>query len=624
MALMPAVIISLTLALYFIVLRYNDADAALLGRGNALARQLAPAAEYGAFSGNIVELHRLAEAASHEPDVTAVSFHDRKGALLASVGKMHFSDNVTALPSGWEGRSKDGDTLFFHTKIQHTAQPFEDPFAQKSDKEGLKLPLGSVTLEMSRIAVLKRKREILFVTILFSLAALAAGTLLAQRLSRDVTEPILALQKTMAQIHDGRLNARVPRHQAGTLRSLEEGINEMAAAIMAGRDHLERRIAEATLELRQKKEEAEHTSLAKSRFLAAASHDLRQPLHALSLFTAELEQQPSSLAQRRLLQQIGSAVDALNEQLNALLDISRLDLGDIIAHPKPLALEPLIERVVAVHAPEAQAKGLRLRYVPTTAWTESDPLLLERMLGNLLANAISYTSKGGIVIGMRHVGTDWQLQVWDSGIGISEEQLPLIFQEFYQVANPERAADKGLGLGLAIVSRLAQILAHPIEVRSLPGHGSVFSILLPRSKPPVPRKGQLEQKNNELFEFDIDVLVFSGACDERASLCNLLEGWGCRAACAADMAEVEESTRCRPDVLICDEERLPAATDFIDRHPDKTQLPILILLGETSRMVAVNTGLTYAQLALPLRPARLRALLQQLLQARKETTLHET
>ena len=615
---MPALIICVALSLYFIALRYNEADAVLLGRGAALSRQLAPAAEYGAFSGNLDELQRLAEAAAREADVTAVTFTDVDGRRLTSVGNTRFHENIRSLPGNWQGASADGNTLYFHTKIQRSVPAFDDPFQPTpSGQQPTPQPLGSVTVEMSRSAVIRTKQEILIVTLMFSLAALVAGILFSRRLSRDVTEPILALQQAVTQIHLGNLDTRVAHHPGQTLHNLEAGINEMAAALHAGRDQLEQRIAEATAELREKKEEAERTSLAKSRFLAAASHDLRQPLHALTLFTDELEQQPHTQPQRSLLKQVHSAVDAMNAQLSALLDISRLDLGDIRARPTAIDLEPLIERAVAVHAPDAQAKGLRLRHAPTRARAFSDPRLLERMLGNLLSNAIRYTQRGGVTIGVRRHGDRLRLEIWDSGIGISAEQIPLIFQEFYQVDNPERDAEKGLGLGLSIVARLGQILDHPVSVNSRPGRGSVFSIVLPRAAAEPQAQDTAadalpEAPRGNGFGFDVDVLVLGDAIEESDRLCELLENWGCRTTCATSIGAFEERGAERPDVLIFDAGRLAAMSHFVERYPTP---PILIMLGESAAgPAAAEDRPPCPQLGLPLRPARLRALLQRLLQ----------
>ncbi len=620
---MPALIISVALSLYFIVLRHNEADTVLISRGATLTRQLAPAAEYGAFSGNLDELKRLAEAVAREADVTAVTFHDADGHNLVSVGNSRFREQITTLPSNWLGRSEDNGTLFFHNKIQRGNPTFDDPFQPDfTTPQPTNRTLGSVTVELSRSNVIRTKREILIVTTLFSLTALAAGILFSRRLSRDVTEPILALQQTVMQIHLGKLDARVDHHPGQTLRDLEEGINEMAAALQTGRDQLEQRIDEATAELRQKKEEAERMSLAKSRFLAAASHDLRQPLHALTLFTDQLDQQPNTQPQRYLIKQVHTAVEAMNLQLSALLDISRLDLGDIRIEPKGIALEPLIERTIAVHTPGAQAKGLQLRHVPTRARVVTDPRLLERMLGNLLANAIRYTERGGIVIGVRHHGGQLRLEVWDSGIGINPSQLALIFQEFYQVGNPERDATKGLGIGLSIVARLGELLHHPVDVRSIPARGSIFSITLPPELTTAKTQGSVgeiaeEEKSEDAYGFAKEVVLLGTSDDEHTRICQLLENWGCRAVCIGNLDELHDHHISVPDVLIFNAEQCVAVRHFVSSIATP---PILIMLGgvpESSEAAcAAADGLPpYVQLGLPLRPARLRALLQGLLQA---------
>lgn len=621
MAFVPAALIGLTLALYLIVLRYHDADIVLAERGALLARQLASAAEYGAFSGNAAELRRLAESVRHEADVTAVVFQNREGMVLASVGSPTLERSTAFLPDRWQSVSRDGMTLYFNSRIRRTAPEFDDPFvsagapSSRAEADAFQALLGGVTVEMSRASVIASQRETLFVTTSIFLVALLIGTLLGRRLSRDVIEPIVALQKAVTQIHDGNLDVRVPRHRGGALHILEDGVNEMAAALSAERGHLEACIADATRELREQKEDAERTNLAKSRFLAAASHDLRQPLHALALFVAELEHQPNSLPQRRLLKNIGNAVDALNHQFSALLDISRLDLAETAAHPETFALAPLIDRVIAVHAQAARTKGLRLRHVRSQLWTRSDPRLLERMLGNLLSNAIRYTDKGGIVIGVRRSGDSLlRIEVIDSGIGIDGTQVPLIFQEFYQVGNPERDAEKGLGLGLSIVRRMAQMLGHRLEVASRPGHGSTFRIILPRAAslcapalPPEPPASDFPR-----LDFDIDALVFCEAGADRVKLCDLLERWGCSIACADSDAAHDEKIARKPGLVICDPSHAAIAKGFIDSF--QTAPPLLVVLGSLPEDMAGLVPPSHV-FALPLRPARLRALLQQLLHA---------
>lgn len=230
------------------------------------------------------------------------------------------------------------------------------------------------------------------------------------------------------------------------------------------------------LELRKAKEAAERALASKSRFLAAASHDLSQPMQALQMYCAILaERQPEPGVKAK------QCANQLSRQLKALLTLSRLDSGGLTVTRGRIALGEVFDLVAAANRPAAEAKGLRLRVVATGQWCESDPLLLERLLGNLVSNAVRYTERGGVVIGCRRRPGSVRVEVWDSGIGIAEEHQGIIFEELYQLHNPTRRADEGLGLGLAIVDRIARILGLSVSVRSVPGRGSVFAVDLPRS-----------------------------------------------------------------------------------------------------------------------------------------------
>jgi signal transduction histidine kinase len=229
--------------------------------------------------------------------------------------------------------------------------------------------------------------------------------------------------------------------------------------------------------------EAEAANLSKTQFLAAASHDLRQPLHAMGLFAATLSEKVHDAAVRNLVSSINASVEALERLFSALLDISKLDTGAVVPNRAAFALAPLLARLEHEYAPIAAVSGLRLGVVSTRLWTDSDPVLLERILSNLVSNAIRYTVRGGVVIGVRRDGQRIALQVWDSGIGIAPCDRERIFDEFYQIGNTERHSSKGMGLGLAITRRLTDLLGHPISVDSRPGRGSRFSVELPCATP---------------------------------------------------------------------------------------------------------------------------------------------
>lgn len=459
--------------------------------------------------------------------------------------------------------------------------------------------------------------EMLAIALSLAIFALALGALLAHRLARDLAEPAAAIQDALKRLGDGHLDARVTPHAGRTLQGLETGVNAMAASLQAGHARLEDRVAAAADELKQKKEEAEHANTTKSRFLAAASHDLRQPLHALALFAADLEHGASTDTQRRLAGQISTAVGSLGEMLDALLDISRIDIGARAPSLVPLALDPLLQRVVAAHSHSARAKGLTLRRVPTRAWAASDPGLIERMIGNFVSNAVRYTWRGGIVLGVRREGDNLRIEVWDSGIGIPPEHQRLIFQEFFQVANPERDPGKGLGLGLALVDRLAKMLSHPVHLRSLPGRGSVFGLTLPRAAPVAAAEAGRSQ---DVGSFAARVLVLNASTAACESLCRLLASWGCQVTCAQTGAQAAMQLTAPPDLIICEDNRCREAVPFARAMAASGAAPALIMVGDIPAEAEEGmAGVRKMRLAKPLQPAKLRALMRHLLEEARAT-----
>src|SRR2546423_10952797 len=221
----------------------------------------------------------------------------------------------------------------------------------------------------------------------------------------------------------------------------------------------------------------------KAQFLAAASHDLRQPLHALGLFAAALAAKVREPELKSLVDNVNASVDALERLFSAMMDISKLDAGALEPVRCSFPLAPLFARVDAALGEVAATRGLRLRVVATRTWVDSDPLLLERILFNLVSNAVRYTERGGAVLGVRRRGAFLAIDVCDSGIGISATERERIFDEVYQIDAAERHGKQGMGLGLAIIRRLAALLQHEVEVDSAPGRGSRFSILVPRTMP---------------------------------------------------------------------------------------------------------------------------------------------
>jgi signal transduction histidine kinase/CheY-like chemotaxis protein len=370
---------------------------------------------------------------------------------------------------------------------------------------------------------------------------------------------------------------------------------------------------------RAAQQQAERANVAKSQFFAAASHDLRQPLHALGLFAASLRGGTSDPQQAHRVDQILSSVDALESLFDELLDISKLDAGAVKVARSHFRVETLFARLAAVHAPAAARVGLELRFARTAAVVESDAVLLERLVGNLVSNAIRYTERGGVLVGCRRSGTAWAVEVWDTGVGIPGAERERVFDEFYQLNNPERDRRKGLGLGLATVKRIAAVLGHDVELRSRPGRGSVFRVLVPAGEaariPPsvaVPRAEAFDSLAGRV------VAVVEDDAIVREGMRELLREWNCVVVDGASPAEVLRSLSRAPDLIVADY-RLREGRNGIQvvaemRRALGADTPAVLISGDTAAEIfsaAQAAGLVLLQK--PVQPARLRATLSRLI-----------
>jgi signal transduction histidine kinase/CheY-like chemotaxis protein len=285
-------------------------------------------------------------------------------------------------------------------------------------------------------------------------------------------------------------------------------------------------------DLRRQKIVAEDANLAKSRFLASASHDLRQPVHALGLFVGALKQQQLPITATQLVEQIDSAVDAIDKLFIALLDVSRLDAGVVKPDPREVDVRAMLERLAREMAPIADAKGLSLRIHAGPAWVRSDPVLLERVIRNLLSNAIRYTDAGGVLAAVRTAGRkEASIEIWDTGRGIPEAQRELVFQEFYRPETGGHDNAGGLGLGLTIVRRLCGLMGHGLDLRSTEGRGSVFCVRAPVVLAPAPviratASAPHAASGARILVIDDDPVI-------RSAMEALLGAWGYEVATAA-------------------------------------------------------------------------------------------
>lgn len=628
-ALVPAIVVATLLTAVFLYGRVSDLSDAHRQRADALARQVAANAEFGLFTGNRAALQILANAAMREPDVAAVTIIDRDGVVVARAGNPLIL-LPTAPASVVEMQEIDGDERYFVLRPVAESELSVDPlFEGGSDaKPSAAVILGQVALELSRTELQKLERALVLAGLLVTLIGLLFGTVLAVRLSRGVSKPLMELAQAVERVGHGDLAARVEVQRASPLHGLEEGVNRMAARLEQSRDELERRIAEATTELRLKKEEAEQANVAKSRFVAAASHDLRQPMHALGLFVDSLRDEVGSQARaRRLLEGMRSSIDAMTAMFDALLDISRLDAGAIVVNRMDFPVGTVLRQIEAMFTPLALQRGLRFSVVASSVWLRTDPALLGRILQNLVSNAIKHTHSGGVRVGCRRQRGALSIQVWDTGPGIAAEHQQEIFQEFFQLGNPERDRSKGLGLGLAIVDRIARLLDHPVSLRTKLGQGSMFALEVPCG---ARGAGGTEPAQLELVADD-----FAGACvavidDDAASveaMAELLEGWKCvviGADSEGDLLRRVEARGSAPDLLISDYRLRGGRTGLLAvehiRRVLRRQIPAILVTGDTApdRLIEAHaSGLELLHKPVP--AGKLRQLMRILLLRRSAT-----
>jgi signal transduction histidine kinase/CheY-like chemotaxis protein len=368
-------------------------------------------------------------------------------------------------------------------------------------------------------------------------------------------------------------------------------------------------------QLREEKRLAEDADRAKSQFLAAASHDLRQPLHALGLFVEALNERIRYPEARTIMDNINHSVTALEGLFDALLDISRLDAGIVVAEPQHVLLRPLLEQLNTEFAAEARNKGLDWQVDMTDVAVVTDPALLGRVLRNLLSNAVRYTKTGKVSLACRVEQDKVIINVADSGRGIPAEYQQDVFREFFQLHNPERDRNKGLGLGLSIVRRLMTLLGHPYEMQSQPGEGTVFQLTLPLGDSAAVKPMATEQAAPGEEFVQARILVIDDEAAVRESMQLLLAGWGYTVITASSADEALSLLDAAPAVIIADyrlrnEETGDDAINRVQAVWGK-DIPALIITGDTAPerlSQAQHSG--YAFLLKPVPPARLRAFLR--------------
>ncbi|MEQ1613651.1 MAG: ATP-binding protein [Hyphomicrobiaceae bacterium] len=560
------------------------------------------------------------------------------GVAVAEVNLTHIWDVVHQIRVGETGRAWVVDTqgrLIAHpdislvlgkTDMSRLAQvararanpPRSEPPSQiETDIRGERVLTAHATADPLKWLVFvelpeREANERLTAAVRRSIIVMFAGLFLALCsaliLARRMVGPIELLTTGAARIGSGFLEHRIAIATGDELETLGHQFNDMAAKLQDSQATLERKVDERTGQLQV-------ANFAKSRFLAVASHDLRQPLHALSLFAAQLRSTNDPAERSLITEKIGVAVHNMNELLNALLDLSKLDAQGLHASVSEFPINGILERIEITFAAAALEKGLHMRIVRSSARVRSDAILLERILANLTANAIRYTPSGGVVVGCRRMGGSLRLDVYDSGIGITEEEQRNIFSEFYQIANTTSDLREGLGLGLAIVERLCRLLDHPIELRSIPGQGSCFSLMVPlvpaQSATPgteAPAAGLDPLPGKHILLIDDDDLVLEATR-------GLLEAWGCRVVTAQSAKEAVGALRATPPDLIISDYRLgngPTGIEAVDqvRRACARTIPAVLVSGDMAKsglQQARASGLVL--LHKPVNPMSLRAIM---------------
>jgi signal transduction histidine kinase len=463
-------------------------------------------------------------------------------------------------------------------------------------------PLGEAD-EPLRSAV----RGALWVAAASLVFALMAAIWSAWRMAR----PLRQLAAGAAQIGSGQLAHRITLQSGDELQQLGDRFNAMAAELQASYAGLEQQVEQRTRALSE-------ANRAKSRLLAAASHDLRQPLHALNLLVAQLHDVVDPAERERLGRRVEAVVASINGLFDGLLDVSKLDAGVVQPRVAPLPVQRILDRIDISYAGAARAKDLELRIRPSSAWVQSDPILLERIVGNLVGNAIRYTSRGAVLVGCRHAGGQLRLGVWDTGIGIPPDQQDRVFEEFYQLDSGGAARGEGLGLGLSIVARLATLLGHPVHLRSAVGRGSCFGIDLPLAAPQWQPAADADIAPIEPLR-GRRVLVVDNDDQVLDSSASLLASWGCEVRAHNGADGVTPPDAAAPEVALVDM-HLGGGLDGIAvvqqlRRHYGDRLPALVMTGDVS--VATRERVRAHGLQLlekPLSAPRLRAALTGVLQ----------
>ncbi|WP_254427304.1 hybrid sensor histidine kinase/response regulator [Rhodanobacter sp. C01] len=458
-------------------------------------------------------------------------------------------------------------------------------------------PLGSVMIDVSVGDAIAAQHASLRVALLALATSLLVATVIAWQAASWISAPLRHLARAVHELGHGDHPVAVRVTDQTEIGELQHGFNSAAAALFDMHRGMAQEIEQATLELARKNAALEAASVAKARFLASASHDLRQPLYALTLFSSALAVDEHDPVRLDRIAHIQECVEALDHLFSELLDLSRLETGAMQIEISEFPLDPVFEEVSRNFRMIAEQQDLRLTVRTTDLWVRSDRTMLARILNNLVSNALRYTQEGGVLVGARRrLDGTVRIDVWDTGSGIAPEHRERVFDEFYRVDNPGSTdhsggrQHRGLGLGLATVQRLAELLDTRVLLKSHAGRGSVFSFHVCEA-PARP----IHTQQIDAAPLDVSGMRVLVIDDEPAILSGiryLLRSWGCDVATAEDRSQALEAAEDwpeQPDIVISDLHLRDgksgldalAALDHYYMRDGTPPFPRLLITGET-------------------------------------------
>ena len=516
------------------------------------------------------------------------------------------------------------NNLFAEKNIEILTIDINDLHEISSTEDILLLQARKVNAELEEIIFASKSKityveriAVSYIVITSLIALLFVVTMVLVIVRMNISKPL--------QLLTDSINRYTPLHK---VEEIEDEQNILLREDELGRmgrsfNRLKKDLWEQGEGLQNAKFDAERANKAKSVFLASASHDLRQPLNAMQMYIAALQSKVKDKEILRIIEDINSVSISTARLLNALLDVSELEVGAIKPRHEIFSVNNILISIFQSFLPLAKDKELDFRIVPSSLYVRSDPALLERILGNFMSNAIRYTNKGSVLIGCRKRGDKVSVEVWDTGCGISDDQMSLIYEDFYQVENKERDRGKGLGLGLALAKRLADSLEHTIDSKSSLGSGSCFSVSVDLAENKAD-KNQSEIFMNIMNLSGINILLVEDDIDVLKATKQLLESWGCKVKTARNKDEVmnliKENPYDNPDIILADN-RLPGDSSGIDityliQEKLQASIPCVIMTGDVERnhvQSIIDQG--FPVLLKPIQPAKFRAMLSHLIQA---------